>query len=48
MLGVGIVRRRYLDDIGRDEVDAFEAADDGAEFTCGPAASFGGTRCRSD
>lgn len=40
--GVGIVSRRHLHDIGRDEVQTLEAADDGAEFAGGPAARFGG------
>lgn len=42
MLGIGIVRRRDLDDVGGDEVDAFEASDDGAQFARRPAACFGG------
>ncbi len=48
MLGISVIGRRYLDDIGRDEVDTFEAADDGAKFTGGPPAGFGGTGCGSD
>ena len=40
--GVGIVSRRHLHDIGRDEIQALEAADNGAEFARGPAARFGG------
>ena len=37
-LGIGVVSRGDLDDIGRDEVDALEAADDGAQLARGPAA----------
>ena len=48
MLGIGIIRRCHLDDVGRDEVDAFEATDDGTEFTGAPAAGFGGACCGSD
>ena len=48
MLGISIVRRCDLDDIGCDEVDAFEAADDGTEFAGTPAASFGGACCGGD
>ncbi len=48
MLGIGIVGRGDLDDVGGDEVDALEAADDGAEFARGPAAGFGGACCGGD
>lgn len=43
MLGVGVVRGRDLDDVGADEVDAVEAADDGAELARRPAARLGRT-----
>ena len=46
--GVCVVSGCYLDDVGGDEVDAFEAANDGAEFACGPAAGFGGAGCGCD
>ena len=42
MLGIRIVCWRDFDDIGRDEIDSFEAADYGSEFASGPAACFGG------
>jgi len=45
---IRIVRGRDLDDIGRDEVDAFEAADDGSQFAGGPAAGFGRAGCGCD
>ncbi len=48
MFGVSIVRRRYLDDVGCDKVDAFKPADDGAEFAGRPAACLGSSCCRSD
>ena len=48
MLGIGVVRRCDFDDIGRDEVDAFEPADDSTEFAGAPAASFRGSCCGSD
>ena len=48
MLGISIVRRCDLDDIGCDEIDAFEAADDGAEFAGAPATSFWGACCGGD
>ena len=40
-LGVGVVGRGDLDDVSRDEVDALEAADDGAQLARGPAARLG-------
>lgn len=40
-LGVGVVGRGDLDDVGRDEVDALEAADDSAQLARGPAARLG-------
>ena len=45
MLGISIVRRRDLDDIGGDKVDAFEAANDGTEFAGAPAAGLRGACC---
>lgn len=45
-LGVGVVGRGNLDDIGSDEVDALETADDGAELTGAPATGLGGTGSR--
>ena len=48
MLGIGVIRRCDFDDVGRDEVDAFEAANDGTEFAGAPAAGFGGSCCGSD
>ena len=47
-LGIGVVSGRHLDDIGGHEIDAFEAAQDGAEFARGPAACFGGAGCGGD
>jgi hypothetical protein len=43
MLSISIVRRRNLDDVSCDQVDAFQAAENGAQFAGGPAASFRGT-----
>ncbi len=37
-----IISRRNLDDIGADEVQGFETAQDLDEFARGPAAGFGG------
>lgn len=48
MFGVSIVGGGHLDDIGRDEIDALEAAHDGSQFARGPAAGFGGAGCRGD
>ena len=47
-LGVGVVRGRHLDDIGRDEIEAFEPAHDGAELARRPAAGFGRAGCGGD
>lgn len=48
VLGIGVVRGRHLDDVGGNEVDALEAADDGTELAGGPAACFGGAGCGGD
>ena len=40
-LGIGVVGRGDLDNVGRDEVDALEAANDGAQLARGPAARLG-------
>lgn len=48
MFSICIVGGCYFHDIGRDEIDAFEAADDGAEFASGPAAGFGCACCGSN
>jgi hypothetical protein len=48
MLSVSVVSRSDLDNVSADEVNAFEAADDSAEFAGGPAAGFRGASCRGD
>lgn len=48
MLRVRIVSRRHLDDVRGDEIDAFQAAEDGPEFARGPPARFGGACCGGD
>ena len=48
VLGVGVVRRRHLDDVRGDEIDPVEAAQDGAELARGPSACFGGAGCGCD
>ncbi len=48
VLRVGVVRRRHLDNVRRNEVDAFEAADDGPQFARCPAACFGRAGCGGD
>ncbi len=48
MLRVGVVRGRHFDNVRRDEVDALEAADDGAQLARCPAAGFGRAGCGGD
>jgi hypothetical protein len=48
VLGVCVVGRGNLNNVSTNEVDALEAADDGAKFAGGPAASLGGARCGGD
>lgn len=48
MLGVGIISGRDFDNVCGDEVDAFEAAEDRAEFAGCPTAGFGGAGCGCD
>ena len=43
-LSISIIRGRDFDDIRRDEVQALEATDDGADLARAPAARFGGAR----
>lgn len=45
---VGIVRRGNFDNVRSNEVDAFEATNDGAEFPRRPTARLGGAGCGSD
>jgi hypothetical protein len=47
-LGVGVVCWSDFDDVGGDEVDALQAADDSAQLARGPAAGLGGAGCGSD
>lgn len=44
MLGVGVVGRGDLDDVGADQVDAVQAADDGPQLARRPASRLGGAR----
>lgn len=48
VLGVGIICRRHLHDVRRDEVDALEPAQDGAQLAGRPAAGFGRAGCGGD
>ena len=48
VLGVGVVRRRHLDNVGRDKVDAFQPADDRAQLARRPTACFGRAGCGGD
>ena len=47
-LGVGVVCWSDFDNVGGDEVDALQAADDGAQLARGPAASLRGASRRGD
>lgn len=47
-LRVGVVRGGDFDNVGCDEVDALQAADDGAQLASGPAAGLRGAGCRGD
>jgi hypothetical protein len=40
-LSIGVICWCDFDDIGGDQVDAFEAADDSAELTCSPTTGLG-------
>ena len=48
VLGVGVVRRRHFDDVGRDEVDTFQPANYRPQFARRPAAGFWGAGCGGD
>jgi hypothetical protein len=41
VLGIRVVGGRHLDDVGRDQVDALEAAQDRAQLARRPAPGFG-------
>lgn len=48
MLSIGIVGGSDLYNIGSDEIDTLEAADDSAKLAGRPAACFGGACCGRD
>jgi hypothetical protein len=45
-LSIGVIRRSDFNDIGGDQVDAFETANDGTELTSRPSTCFRGTSSR--
>lgn len=47
-LSIGVVRRRNLDNVGSDNVEPIESAEDGPELAGGPATGLGGTRGRGN
>lgn len=47
-LGIGVVCWSHFDNVGGDEVDALQAADDGAQLARGPAAGLRGAGRRGD
>lgn len=48
MLRIGIIRRRNLDNVGTNKVDAIQSADDRTQLTSRPATSLRSASCRGD
>lgn len=47
-LRISIIRRCNLDNVGADEVQPVETANDCPQLACGPTSSFGGTGSRGN